>query len=121
MLQEATARDGWIRYLLNTRITVIIPIANADGFSHNRREEVGIDPNRDFAFDVAVRHQLNFTRLAPQPFVATLDFLSIETGSVAVLRDCITPCLRLFCTCTVHTAGEVHADDGRPRHQRSLS
>ena len=58
MLKEATARDGWIRHLLNTRITVILPIANADGFSHNRREEVGIDPNRDFAFDVAVRASL---------------------------------------------------------------
>jgi predicted deacylase len=57
MLGEATTRDGWIRHLLNTRITVIVPIANADGFSHNRREEVGIDPNRDFAFDVAVRDQ----------------------------------------------------------------
>ena len=57
MLKEATERDGWIRHLLNTRITVIIPIANADGFAHNRREEVGIDPNRDFAFDVAVRNQ----------------------------------------------------------------
>lgn len=53
MLAEATARDGWIRHLLNTRMTVIMPIANADGFAHSRREEVGIDPNRDFAFDVA--------------------------------------------------------------------
>jgi len=56
MLQEATTRDGWIRHLINTRITVLLPIANADGFAHSRREEVGIDPNRDFAFDVAVRH-----------------------------------------------------------------
>lgn len=65
MLEEATARDGWIRHLLNTRITVIIPIANADGFSHNRREEVGIDPNRDFAFDVAVSEYLRVAHSAP--------------------------------------------------------
>ena len=53
LVSEASKADGWARHLLNTRITVILPIANADGFAHSRREEVGIDPNRDFAFDVA--------------------------------------------------------------------
>ena len=45
-------QEPWLRFLLNERMTVVVPIANADGFEHNRREEDGIDPNRDFGFDV---------------------------------------------------------------------
>lgn len=50
MLTHST--DPWIRHLLDTRITVILPFANTEGFAHSRREENGIDPNRDFGFDV---------------------------------------------------------------------
>lgn len=49
MLKQQSKR--WIKFLLNTRIVVIVPMANADGYFHGRREEDGIDPNRDFGFD----------------------------------------------------------------------
>eukprot|EP00494_Astrolonche_serrata_P008789 UN08833 len=34
----------------------IIPTANAWGYSHFRREEVGIDVNRDFPYDQEPEH-----------------------------------------------------------------
>jgi hypothetical protein len=42
----------WLARLVSTRRTVIIPTANALGYARNQREEDGIDPNRDFPFDV---------------------------------------------------------------------
>lgn len=42
----------WLARLVSTRRTVIIPTANALGYSRNQREEDGIDPNRDFPFDI---------------------------------------------------------------------
>jgi hypothetical protein len=52
LLAHTAAGNTGIRHLLNTRIVVIFPFANADGFANRRREEAGRDPNRDFAFDV---------------------------------------------------------------------
>lgn len=52
LVTHASSSD-WLGFLMNSRITVIVPFANAEGFAHSRREEAGIDPNRDFAFDVA--------------------------------------------------------------------
>ena len=43
----------WLARLVSTRRTVVIPTANALGYSRGEREEAGIDPNRDFPFDVA--------------------------------------------------------------------
>lgn len=96
MLKEATARDGWIRHLLNTRITVIIPIANADGFSHNRREEVGIDPNRDFAFDVAVRRERS---LLAKPSLVCRP----TPTQTAVLLCSLAACVRVVVRAVVHS------------------
>ena len=42
----------WLARLVSTRRTVIIPTANALGYSRSEREEAGIDPNRDFPFDI---------------------------------------------------------------------
>mmetsp|Transcript_7629 Transcript_7629/g.17093 ORF Transcript_7629/g.17093 Transcript_7629/m.17093 type:complete len:413 (+) Transcript_7629:185-1423(+) len=48
--------EGWrnndedIRRLVNGRSTWITPMTNVDGFSRHRREENGMDPNRDFPY-----------------------------------------------------------------------
>ena len=42
----------WLARLVSTRRTVIIPTANALGYSQDERTENGIDPNRDFPFDI---------------------------------------------------------------------
>jgi hypothetical protein len=44
-------RDSWARRLLDTRAITIVPAANALGYAQEKREENGIDPNRDFAWD----------------------------------------------------------------------
>lgn len=43
--------DAWARRLLDTRVITVVPTANAIGYYSNTREELGIDPNRDFAWD----------------------------------------------------------------------
>ena len=50
-LVEKYASDGWIRRLVDTRTILIMPMTNAIGVEQNRREELGIDPNRDFPYD----------------------------------------------------------------------
>eukprot|EP00590_Aulacoseira_subarctica_P005026 CAMPEP_0172432904 /NCGR_PEP_ID=MMETSP1064-20121228/65515_1 /TAXON_ID=202472 /ORGANISM="Aulacoseira subarctica , Strain CCAP 1002/5" /LENGTH=707 /DNA_ID=CAMNT_0013180519 /DNA_START=21 /DNA_END=2144 /DNA_ORIENTATION=+ len=42
----------WLARLVATRRIIIIPSANALGYYRNQREEDGIDPNRDFPFDL---------------------------------------------------------------------
>ena len=42
----------WLARLVSTRRTVVIPTANSLGYSRDQREEAGIDPNRDFPFDI---------------------------------------------------------------------
>jgi len=44
-------RSPWLAHLLDSRVIVIMPMANAVGFAGRTREELGVDPNRDFAFD----------------------------------------------------------------------
>ena len=46
------AHRRWLARLVSTRRIVIMPTANALGYYQNRREEGGIDPNRDFPFDI---------------------------------------------------------------------
>eukprot|EP00736_Rhodelphis_marinus_P004209 Rmarinus@m.7354 len=48
---EDTSTGAWIRNLLRRRVITIVPAANAPGFDGCVRAELGIDPNRDFAFD----------------------------------------------------------------------
>jgi hypothetical protein len=45
--------DPWVKRLLDTRTIVMVPAANAVGYHQNKREELGIDPNRDFAYDTS--------------------------------------------------------------------
>lgn len=40
----------WLARLVTTRRIVIVPIANSWGYYHNRVDEVGIDPRKDFPF-----------------------------------------------------------------------
>lgn len=47
---DAHARR-WMARLVTTRRVVVLPAANALGFHRMRREEAGVDPNRDFPFD----------------------------------------------------------------------
>jgi Zinc carboxypeptidase len=42
----------WLARLVATRRIIIVPSANALGYYRNEREEDGIDPNRDFPYDV---------------------------------------------------------------------
>ena len=46
------AHRRWLARLLTTRRIVVVPTANALGYYQNNREENGIDPNRDFPYDV---------------------------------------------------------------------
>jgi len=47
----------WLARLVSTRRTVVIPTANALGYARNERTEDGIDPNRDFPFDVLPKNR----------------------------------------------------------------
>ncbi|KAL3924865.1 MAG: hypothetical protein SGILL_000788 [Bacillariaceae sp.] len=42
----------WLARLVTTRRIVVAPTANALGYFRNQREENGIDPNRDFPYDL---------------------------------------------------------------------
>ena len=50
-LVERYDSDAWIRRLVDTRTVLIMPMTNAVGVDQNTREELGIDPNRDFPYD----------------------------------------------------------------------
>jgi Zinc carboxypeptidase len=43
----------WLARLVSTRRIVVIPTANALGYDQNVREENGMDPNRDFPYDLS--------------------------------------------------------------------
>ena len=48
---EMYSRNDWVKLLMDTRNIIIVPAANSLGYAKNTREENGIDPNRDFAWD----------------------------------------------------------------------
>ena len=50
-LVERYDTDPWMHRLVNTRTVLIMPMTNAIGVEQNRRDELGIDPNRDFPYD----------------------------------------------------------------------
>jgi predicted deacylase len=50
-LVERYGEDPWVTQLVDTRTVVAMPMANAEGGAKKRREENGVDTNRDFAFD----------------------------------------------------------------------
>lgn len=52
-LVEEYEFDANVRRLVDTRLTVAMPMPNGWGYYHNKREEINIDPNRDFAFNTS--------------------------------------------------------------------
>ena len=44
------SQNVWLKRLVDTRVIYMMPTTNALGYEQNRREENGIDPNRDFAY-----------------------------------------------------------------------
>jgi hypothetical protein len=40
----------WLKELVNTRNVLVTPMTNAWGYSHNHREELKVDPNRDYNY-----------------------------------------------------------------------
>lgn len=52
-------RNPWIKRLVDTRLIIITPMTNAQGYYNNQREEIIdgtlVDPNRDFPYDNAYR------------------------------------------------------------------
>jgi cyclophilin family peptidyl-prolyl cis-trans isomerase len=58
--------DGlaWIRRLVSRRAVWIMPTANAWGYYHDKREELEVDPNRDFPYNVEDPKQCMVTTAA---------------------------------------------------------
>lgn len=44
------SQQMWLSFLATRRETIIIPTANCLGYISNRRDDAGVDPNRDFAY-----------------------------------------------------------------------
>ena len=51
MLRGYRAGDAWLSRLVRTRKTVVVPAANAKGWDSHQREELNLDPNRDYPHD----------------------------------------------------------------------
>lgn len=49
--KDTRKQNPWLKYLVDTRSIYIMPSANALGYYTNRREENGVDPNRDFPYN----------------------------------------------------------------------
>lgn len=49
-LAEAYATHAWVRRLVDTTSTWIVPMTNAVGYEQNKRLELGLYPNRDFGY-----------------------------------------------------------------------
>lgn len=47
------SQNPWVRWLVDNRYIVLTPITNSIGYDRNRREENGVDPNRDYPIDQA--------------------------------------------------------------------
>lgn len=51
--EDATApAHAWVTRLLATRVIVVMPMTNSLGYDQVVREENGVDPNRDFPYDL---------------------------------------------------------------------
>ena len=56
LVQYLVASYGKVPFvtrMVDTRLTVAMPMPNAWGYHRSRRDELGMDPNRDFAFDTS--------------------------------------------------------------------
>lgn len=95
----------WLARLVATRRIVIVPTANALGYYRNTRTEGGIDPNRDFAFDVTSPSQCMRTMAARTlnelfrndmfqmcfTFHGGFEMIGYEWGALPYLTDFISP------------------------------
>jgi hypothetical protein len=45
-----TNQKVWLAFLATRRDTIVIPTTNCFGYKFNRRDDLGVDPNRDFAY-----------------------------------------------------------------------
>jgi hypothetical protein len=45
-----TNQKVWLAFLATRRDTIVIPTTNCFGYKYNRRDDLGVDPNRDFAY-----------------------------------------------------------------------
>ena len=43
-------QSEWINFLINNRVIIFMPMTNPHGYAHSKREELNIDPNRDFPY-----------------------------------------------------------------------
>jgi hypothetical protein len=66
LLSHASRPDGnsWLKHLVKARTVVIIPTANAYGYNHNVRRELGVDPNRDFPYNLGSGEECMVTMAA---------------------------------------------------------
>ena len=72
---NATSPNQWLKRLVETRSIWIMPSANALGYHQNVREENGVDPNRDFAFDQLPGSVPCLAFLSPPCFLPSLSTL----------------------------------------------
>ncbi|RLN75132.1 hypothetical protein BBJ28_00011877 [Nothophytophthora sp. Chile5] len=49
-LKPTLSTQRWVRELVNTRNVLVTPMTNAYGYAHDHREELSIDPNRDYNY-----------------------------------------------------------------------
>ncbi|KAL4109470.1 hypothetical protein PRIC1_001170 [Phytophthora ramorum] len=49
-VKPTVGTQRWLRELVNTRNVLVMPMTNAYGYSHNHREELQVDPNRDYNY-----------------------------------------------------------------------
>eukprot|EP01036_Dinobryon_divergens_P031617 gene31617-41050_t len=46
----SAAQRQWLAFLATSRDTLVVPAANCLGYIQRRREDAGVDPNRDFPY-----------------------------------------------------------------------
>jgi hypothetical protein len=68
----------WLARLVSTRRIVAVPTANALGYYQNERRENGIDPNRDFPFDLDPNDpSQNYSKCMQTIAVSTVQFVFV--------------------------------------------
>ena len=84
------AEQQWLAFLGSRRDTFIVPALNCLGYLHNRREDNGIDPNRDFPYgrrdDKCLRSGTAKVRL----FCPDLSFLLSTCSNASCTRLALT-------------------------------
>ncbi|KAF4031259.1 Zinc carboxypeptidase [Phytophthora infestans] len=92
LLSHASRTDGnpWLQHLVKTRTIVIVPTANAYGYSHNVRRELDVDPNRDFPYNLGDSKECMVTTAARALNELWRDHLFQLGITFHAGRECIT-------------------------------